>query len=83
VRYESSGVAAGVITLLLAGALIVAVVAQNSDDVPFDFLWWSLTAPLAVLLLCAVLLTLIVDQLVGAIWRRRRRHMRNLESRLS
>jgi len=81
VRYESSGVAAGVISLLIVGALIVVIVAQNSDDVPFELLWWSVNAPLAVLLLGAALLTFVVDQCVGVIWRRRRRRLRNLQTR--
>jgi len=75
-RSEGTGVTAGLLLLILLGAALVVMVAQNVEDVPFSFLWWEATVPLAVLLLVSALGTLVVDQAVGVVWRRRRRRAR-------
>jgi uncharacterized integral membrane protein len=72
------GVAAGVVFLVLGGILVFMVVAQNSERVTFEFAWWDVRVPLAVVVLAAVLLTVVVDQVVGLAWRRRRRQYRTL-----
>jgi len=78
VRYEGAGVMAGLLVLLAVAILVVVVVAQNTDRVTFELLWWDARVPLAVLVLCAALATLVVDQVVGLVWRRRRRKLRAL-----
>ena len=77
-RYQGAGVAAGLIVLLVAGAAVVIVVAQNVDRVDFEFLWWSVRAPLAALLLITAFAVVSIDQVVGFVWRRRRRRVREL-----
>jgi uncharacterized integral membrane protein len=71
-------VAAGLILLLVAGAAVVIVVTQNTDRVDFEFLWWSIRAPLSALLLIVAFVVVSIDQVVGLVWRRRRRRVRQL-----
>jgi uncharacterized integral membrane protein len=75
------GIAAGFIALVLAAAAVLVVVGQNVERVPFEFLWWEASVPLAVLLLSTALIVLIVSELVGLIWRKRRRQVRQLTAR--
>ena len=77
-RYEGTGITAGLVGLLVAGVVVVIVVAQNVDRVAFDFLFWSVEVSLAVLLLVTALVTLALDQVVGVMWRRRRRRLKTL-----
>jgi uncharacterized integral membrane protein len=79
-RYEGSGIALGVVMLLLASACMVVVVAQNTRSVRFEFLWWDTNISLAALLLATGLIVAVVEELVGLAWRRRRRTMRTLAS---
>jgi uncharacterized integral membrane protein len=80
-RYPGSGIAPGVVVLMLAAACVVVVVAQNTDAVRFEFLWWDAHVSLAALLLAAGLVVAVLDELVGLVWRRRRRAMRAFEDR--
>ena len=80
VTYAGSGITGGLVLLMLLGFAAIMLVAQNTDDVRFDFLWWSATLPLAVLLLAAAFLVIALDQIVGAIWRSKRRRMLQLTS---
>jgi|GEM_PF-2769544 len=75
-RGEGASVTAGLLLLLLVGVALVALVAQNTEEVRFEFLAWDAEVPLVVLLLAVALATLLLDHVVGWIWRRRRRHLR-------
>lgn len=59
---------------------MVLIVAQNTESVPFEFLWWDADISLAALLLATAFLVLVVDAIVGVVWRRRRRHVRELSA---
>jgi uncharacterized integral membrane protein len=80
--FRGAGVAAGAVVLLAAAVLIVVVVAQNGERVAFEFLWWDATVPLALLLLIAAVATVVIDQVVGMVWRYRRRRVRAVTSEL-
>lgn len=79
--YDGAGVAAGLVLLVCVGIVITVLVAQNVESVDFDFLWWGASVPLAVIILAVAVTTLVIDQVVGSIWRRRRRHARELSQR--
>jgi uncharacterized integral membrane protein len=79
---EGAGLAAGAIVLVAAALLIVVVVAQNGERVEFEFLWWDATVPLGLLLLIAAVVTLVTDQVVGMVWRHRRRRVRAMTSEM-
>jgi uncharacterized integral membrane protein len=72
-RFRGADISAGMIVLLVVAFAAVMVVAQNTERVKFDFLWWSGDVPLAVLILVVALVTLLAGQLIGGVWRRRRR----------
>jgi len=78
--YRGTGIIwGGVLVLFLAIGLII-VAFQNSQDVEFDFLWIDTTAPLVLILAIAIAAAVVVDEIVGFLWRRRRRsRMRDRE----
>ena len=65
---------------MLFGALILAVVIilvfQNTQTTRFDFLQWSIEAPLAALLLGTTLIAVLIDEIVGYVIRMRRRRIK-------
>lgn len=75
-RRQRSGAAAKTVVLAVAGAVaaMVAVIAvvQNSGSVELEFLWWSIDAPLAVLLVAALIAGGLLTAAVAAIVRHRR-----------
>jgi uncharacterized integral membrane protein len=77
-RAEGAGITGGLILLLIIGFALVVLVAQNTEEVRFEFLGWDAEVPLVVLLLAVAFATLLLDQIVGWIWRRRRRRVRAL-----
>src|SRR6056297_2094324 len=71
--YRGTGVVwGGILVLLLAIGLII-VAFQNSQEVEFDFLWIDTTAPLVLILAITVAAAIVIDEIVGSVWRRRRR----------
>lgn len=68
-----TGVIGGAVLLLLGAIALIVVIVQNSHDVEFEFLWLDVTTPLVVVILVACAFSIVVDELVGFVWRRRRR----------
>jgi uncharacterized integral membrane protein len=58
--------------LVLAGAVIVAIV-QNGDAVRLHYLAWHVNVSLIVVVLTTALIAVVLDEVGGLIWRRRRR----------
>jgi uncharacterized integral membrane protein len=75
-EYAGAGLAAGVVALLVLGIVLVALIAQNADAVPFQLLWLDAEISLAALLLGSAVGAVLVAELVGLVWRRRRRTLR-------
>lgn len=67
--------AALVIGLLLA-ILATVIAIQNTREVTVVFLAWEVGAPLVAVLLTAGIAGVVLDEVLGFVWRRRRR--RNL-----
>ncbi len=66
-------------SLVFGAVLVVAIIIlvfQNPDTVTFEFLSWSISAPLSVILLGTVLVAVILDEIVGYVIRVRRRRVR-------
>ncbi len=65
---------------LFGSVLTVAIIilaAQNTESVEFEFLTWNYTAPLAAVILATAFVAIVIDELIGVIWRfRRRRQLR-------
>ena len=52
---------------------VIILAAQNTAHARFHFLWWHASSPLVVIILGAALAGVVLDELVGAVWRVRRR----------
>jgi len=56
---------------------IIILAGQNTESVEFEFLTWNITAPLAAVILATAFIAVVIDELIGVIWRfRRRRQLR-------
>lgn len=76
-RYAGTGVTGTVIALGVLAIALVVVLAQNTEAVPFQFVTFDAEIPLYVLLLISAVGASLMTVLVSAVWRRRRRRMRN------
>jgi uncharacterized integral membrane protein len=73
VTHRGSGVAWGAVVLLVGLALLVVFAIQNTDPVPVEFLWLDGEYPLALVILITVAVAVLFIELVGMVYRRRRR----------
>ncbi|MDX1691603.1 MAG: lipopolysaccharide assembly protein LapA domain-containing protein [Acidimicrobiia bacterium] len=73
VKYRGTGFYAGLaVTVILTVALLVLAI-QNTESVAFEFLGWDIDAPLFALILIAMIGAVLLDELIGLVWRRSRR----------
>jgi uncharacterized integral membrane protein len=75
-RGESTGIAWGAILLMLGIALVVAFTVQNTDPVPVRFMWMEGQYPLAIVILITIGAVVLITELIGVSYRRRRRRQR-------
>ncbi len=68
----------GLITFIILAVAVIILAGQNTQEVELRALGWTARAPLAVIILTTVLVTVILDELVGLILRSRR-HKRHAE----
>jgi uncharacterized integral membrane protein len=80
-EYAGVGFVGGVVALIVLGLLLVVLIIQNAEAVEFSVLWWSAEVPLAALLLATAVISIAVAELVGVLWRRRRRAIKTLVER--
>jgi uncharacterized integral membrane protein len=66
----------GAIASIGGMALLVVFVVQNTDDVKLDFLFWSFTWPVWLLVIVSAVLGALVWLGLGVLRRHRRRHER-------
>ncbi|CAN5890669.1 hypothetical protein BH23ACT5_BH23ACT5_03400 [soil metagenome] len=57
---------------LVLTVLVVIFTVQNTQSIELSFLRWSWEFPIAVVILIAVVITIILDQILGGILKRRR-----------
>jgi uncharacterized integral membrane protein len=69
----NTGFSWGFAIFLLIGLGFVVFAVQNMTDVPVKFLGWDFTIALPLLLVVIALISVIADEVVGVIWRRRQR----------
>lgn len=70
---KAAGLSSGVAATLAGGGLLALFMAQNTEDVTFQFLFWSLTWPLWLFTLTVAILGSIVWIGLGVLRRHRRR----------
>jgi uncharacterized integral membrane protein len=72
-EYRGAGIMWSAIALVVLLVAFVIVIIQNADNVEFEFLWISVTTPLALIVAIAVASSLAVGEIIGFTWRRHRR----------
>lgn len=72
-EYRGTGIMWSAVALLIAIAALVVVIFQNTHDVEFDFLWFDVATPLSLVLAITFGLALLLGEVIGFVWRRRRR----------
>ncbi|MFP3907972.1 MAG: lipopolysaccharide assembly protein LapA domain-containing protein [Acidimicrobiales bacterium] len=72
-EYRGAGIMWSAIAVLVVLAAFIIVVIQNSESVPFDFLWITVDTPLALIIAVAVAASLAIGEIIGWAWRRHRR----------
>lgn len=65
----------GLVAFIAISIVVIVLAAQNTHIVHVKAFWWEADAPLVVIILVTVLISVILDELVGLIirWRKRRR----------
>lgn len=77
-----TGVMWSAMALVVLAAAFVVVAVQNAHQVEFRFLWLEVSTPLVVVMAVAAAITLVVAEVVGFVWRRRRRTHRRERAEL-
>jgi len=72
-EYRGTGIMWSAVALLTAIAALLVVIIQNTHDVAFEFLWFDVQTPLSLVLAITFGVALVVGEVVGFVWRRRRR----------
>jgi uncharacterized integral membrane protein len=75
-RAETSGIAWGAFLLLIGIALVIVFAVQNTDPVPVTFLWMEGQFSLAFVILVTIGVIILLTELIGLSYRKRRRRRR-------
>lgn len=73
--FVGTGMFWGLIVGVLLAVSAIILAAQNTGSVSVSFLGWEFTTPLIALLLLALLVGLVLDELFGLVYRARRRRV--------
>lgn len=74
--YRGTGVTPLMIALGVVAVLFIIFLAQSTEQVAIEFLFWEVEAPLYVVLLVTMAASAFLTLAVAGIWRRRRRRQR-------
>lgn len=66
----------GLISFIILSVIVIVLAAQNTQSVTVRALGWEAELPLIAIILITVLVSVVLDELVGVIIRRRRRMRR-------
>ncbi len=72
-RGRGPGFAFAFLGAVLFAVALIALVWQNQAPVPLEWLWVETEVPLFVIVLATALIAILLDELVGLVWRARRR----------
>lgn len=71
--YKGTGLYWGFLAVLITLVALVILAAQNTAPVRFSFAIWELEYPLVAIILATIGFSVLLDEAVGFVWRRRRR----------
>lgn len=75
--FVGTGLFWGLIAGVILALIVLILAAQNTDTITVSFLGWDFSTPLIVLILGAVLIGVVVTELFGLVYRKRRRRTLN------
>jgi uncharacterized integral membrane protein len=81
-EYKGSGFRWSYLFGIVLTLVVMILVFQNFQATDFSFLTWTISAPLAVIIIGTALIAVIVDEIVGVIWRARRRKLMRQKAEL-
>lgn len=73
VEYRGTGFYVGVIGIMLFALILLILAVQNTQEVEVHFLGFDFDVPLFGIAIGAALIAVIIEELIGLVWRRRRR----------
>ena len=73
VEYRGTGFYLGLVAIILFALALLVLAVQNTQEVDVDFFGFAFTVPLFAVAIGAALLAVILDELIGLVWRRQRR----------
>lgn len=71
--FVGTGLFWGLIVGVTLAVAVIILAAQNTRTATISFLGWDLSTPLIVLILGSLLIGIVLDELFGLVYRRRRR----------
>jgi uncharacterized integral membrane protein len=72
----------GLVVGLILATLVIILAAQNTASVTVRFFGWEISTPLIVLILGSLLIGVVLDEIAGVIYRRRKRRILNERAEL-
>jgi uncharacterized integral membrane protein len=71
--FVGTGLFWGLIVGVILAVLVVFFAAQNTQDSTVKLFWWNWSSPLFVVILISLILGIVLDEIVGLVYRARRR----------
>ncbi len=71
--FAGTGLFWGLIIGIVMALAVMVLAAQNTDTVTVSFLVWEFSTPLIVIILGSLLIGIVLDELFGLVYRKRRR----------
>jgi uncharacterized integral membrane protein len=75
--FVGTGLFWGLIFGVVLALAVIILAAQNTANITVSFLGWDFSTPLIVLILGALFIGVVVDELFGLVYRKRRRRTLN------
>ncbi len=73
VEYRGTGFYLGLVAILLFALALLVLAVQNTQEVDVAFFGFVFTVPLFAVAIGAVILAVVLDELIGLVWRRQKR----------
>jgi uncharacterized integral membrane protein len=74
-HFVGTGLFWGLVVGLVLAVFVIILAAQNTQSITFSFIGWDWSTPLIVVILVSLLVGIVLDEIVGLIFRARRRRI--------
>jgi uncharacterized integral membrane protein len=72
-EFVGTGLFWGLVVGVILAILVIVFSAQNTDTAPITFLWMEWSSPIFAVILVSLLVGIVLDEIVGLLFRSRRR----------